>query len=410
VKVAYLAFDKAGHRVSDCLEAESVAEASETLRRRGLYVQEVSGGEAKERAVATGRSSRRRGSESRRLRNLAVFTRQLHAVVSCGTPLVEAMGAMERQAKKGPWRDALGDVRRRVEEGASLSAAMEARPDCFDSVCRSLVAAGEASGNLAAMLDRIAVLTRKRLHTRSAILGAMIYPALLLTVSISVLVLLLLLVVPRFAELFETMDVQLPPTTRALIVLSGLLHAYGWVALVLIVGGVVGIRMYLASPAGRRLVDTIALKLPQIGAAVRSFAIARIARVLGELLESHVSILDALDLTRDSVSNSHYVALMDRAKDAIVRGKPMSSAFSESDLVSPSVCEAVRNGEQSGQVGPLLLNIADFLDEENEVVVRSLPSIIEPVILVVMGVVVGVVAVSLFLPLFDLAAMAQGVG
>lgn len=408
MKVAYLAFDKAGHRVSDTLEAEDVAEATEVLRRRGLYVTEISGGEAKAHAAA--RRARRAGRESRRLRNLAVLARHLHAVVSCGTPLVEALGAMERQAKKGPWRDALADVRHRVEEGASLSAAMETRPDCFDSVCRSLIAAGEASGNLAAMLDRVATMTRKRLHTRNAVRGAMVYPALLLGVAAVVLVLLLVLVIPRFAELFASMDMPLPPTTEALILASGALRSYWWLALVLIVGPAVALRMYLVRPAGRRALDTVALRLPQVGRAVRSFCTARLARVLGELLESHVSILNALDLTREAVGNCHYVALVDRAKDAIVRGKPMSAAFAETDLVSPSVCEAVRNGEQNGQVGPLLLNIADFLDEENEVVVRSLTSIIEPAILVLMGILVGGVAVSMFLPLFDLAAMAQGGG
>ena len=408
MKVAYLAFDKAGHRVSDTLEAGDIPEASEVLRRRGLYVTEISGGDLKAHPAAS--RTRRVGRESRRLKNLAMLTRHLHAVVSCGTPLVEALGAMERQAKKGAWRDALAEVRSRIEEGASLSAAMETRPDCFDSLCRSLIAAGEASGNLAAMLDRVATMTRKRLHTRNAVRGAMVYPALLLGVAAVVLVLLLVLVIPRFAELFASMDVPLPPTTEALILVSGALRSYWWLALVLVVGPAVALRMYLVRPAGRRALDTVALRLPQVGRAVRSFCTARMARVLGELLESHVSILNALDLTRESVGNCHYVALVDRARDAIVRGKPMSAAFGETDLVSPSVCEAVRNGEQNGQVGPLLLNIADFLDEENEVVVRSLTSIIEPVILVLMGVLVGVVAVSMFLPLFDLAAMAQGGG
>lgn len=408
MKVAYLAFDKAGHRVADSIEAADVDEASELLRRRGLYITEISGGDVKPRAAAARR--RARGSESRRLRNLSVLMRQLQAVVSCGTPLVDALAGMERQARKGPWRDAIAEVRSRVEEGTSLSAAMEARPDCFDPVCRSLVAAGEATGNLPAMLERVATMTRKQLRTRNTVTGAMVYPLLLLVVAVTVFVLMLLLVIPRFAELFESLDVPLPPTTQGLIVLSGLLRSYWWAGVALVAVPVVGLRFYLASPAGRKLLDTFAVRLPQVGRVVRSYATAQIARLLGELLESHLTVLNALDLARQSVANCHYVALMDNARDAVTRGKPLSTAFSETDLIDPAVGEAIRSGEQSGQVGPLLLNIADFMDDENELLLRSLTSIIEPVILVLMGVLVGVVAISMFLPLFDLTSMVQGGG
>jgi type II secretory pathway component PulF len=287
---------------------------------------------------------------------------------------------------------------------------MENRSEFFDPVCRSLVAAGESSGHLPAMLDRLALMARKQLHVRSAVIGAMVYPALLMTVAVSVLALLLLFVIPRFAGLFESLEVPLPPTTEVLIRMSGALQSYWWAGLILLVGSVAGLKFWLASAGGRRAIDTLVLHLPQFGRVVRSFATARICRLLGVLLEGRVPVLEALELAQRSAGNVHYSALMAQARDAVARGEPISSVFRDTDLVSPAVYEAIHSGEQSGQVGTLLLNIADFLDDENEVIIRSLTSILEPVILVVMGLLVGVVAMSLFMPLFDLTGMTGGGG
>jgi len=337
-----------------------------------------------------------------------MLMRQLHALVSCGTPLVEALTAMEHQTRPGPWRDALGDVRSRVEQGTPFSAAAAEYPEFFDCVCLSLLGAGESSGNLPAMLDRIATMTRKQLAVRNAIAGAMIYPCLLSVISVGVLGVLMVFVVPRFGELFASLGAKLPPTTEAMLYVSGLLQARWWIALPCLVAAVVAAKVWLSRPAGRMAVDTVVLRLPQVGRMVRNFATAKILRLMGVLLDGHVDILEALRLTARSASNHHYAELIREAEDAVTQGRTLHSAFSRSDLITPAVCEAIRNGEQSGQVGPLLLNIADFLDEDNELVVRSLTSIIEPVILILMGLLVGTVAVSLFMPLFDLTAMTQG--
>jgi type II secretory pathway component PulF len=339
-----------------------------------------------------------------------MLSRQLHSLVSCGTPLVEALGASQRQARPGPWQNVLADVRARVEQGTPFSVAMENHPEYFDAVCRSLVGAGESSGNLPAMLERIAVITRKDLSIRNNILGAMVYPCVLLVVALSVLSLLLVFVIPRFEELFKSLDAPLPPTTQVLLVASKGLRAYWWAVIPAAIVPVAGLWLWLKTADGRKLVDTVLLRLPQVGDIVRSFSTARIARVLGMLLESHVSVLDALSLTREAVTNHHYRLLMTRAQEAVTAGRSIYTAFAETDLVGPAVSEAIRSGEQSGQVGPMLTHIADFLDEDNEIVVRSLTSIIEPVILVCMGILVGTVAVSMFMPLFDLTAMTQGGG
>jgi type IV pilus assembly protein PilC len=411
MKLAYVAFDRSGRQVTDTLDAAGVDAAADVLRRRGLFVTKVEPATgAAVRSAAAGKRRKASGSKVRRLKDMAIMMRQLHALVSCGTPLVQALTALERQTKRGPWHAALADVRARVEEGATLSAAVDGHPEYFDNVCRSLIAAGESSGTLPDMLDRIAAMARKESHIRQTVTGAMVYPIMLLAVAASVMATMLTVVIPKFNDLFKSLDVPLPPTTAVLVWLSEWLHAWWWAALAACAVLVVVGRIMLAQPATHRAIDTIILRLPQVGRIARSFATARIARLLGVLVESHVNILDALSLVRQSMRNHHYVNLVTRAEEAVTRGKPISTAFVETDLVPPSVGEAVRSGEQSGQVGKLLVNLADFLDEENEIVVRSLTSIIEPVILTIMGIIVGIVAISLFLPLFDLTAMTQTPG
>jgi len=402
MKLIYMAFDKTGRQVTDVIDAPDATAAGETLRRQGLYVTKIT---MRGAPVAARRPW---SSKTKRLKNVAMMARQLHSLVSCGTPLVEAMEAFERQGRPGPWQDAMKDIRARVEQGSPLSVAMESHPEYFDAVCRSLIGAGEGSGNLVAMLDRVAMITRKQLAIRNAVVGAMVYPAMLTVVALSVLALMLLFVIPRFGELFKSLDATLPPTTQALLVLSEYLRAYWWAALVGIAAPVVGLKYWLGSESGRRAVQTAILRLPQIGRMARNFATARLVRVLGMLLDSHVSVLEALSLTRESIGNHHYAALISKAEEAVTQGKNIHVAFAETDLITPGVAEAIRSGEQGGQVGTLLCHIADFLDEENEVVVKSLTSIIEPIILVLMGVLVGSIAISMFLPLFDLTSITKG--
>ena len=416
MKFTYQAFDAAGKAVSGSTEAPDQNEAMEVLRRQGLYVTGVQaaagdGGAASAAALAyasAGGGGRRRMSRRNQLKNLALFTRQLSVLMTSGTPLVQALGSLERQSNEKVWRGVVGTLRARVEEGATLAQAMEAQSDVFDPVCRSLISAGESGGSFDQMLERLAALTRRQMHVRNAVVGALIYPALLVVVAVGVLATMLLFVLPRFATLFETLDVALPPTTKMLMALSDFLRGYWW-ALPAggIVVGFVG-QAWLKSAAGRRAVDSIVLRLPMVGPILKSFAVARIARVLGVLLNGKVPLLEALSLARHTTRNVNYVDLVARAEDAVTKGGSVSTAFAAGDLVSPSLCEAIRSGEQSGQMGPLLLSIADFLDEDNEVVLKSLTSILEPVILIVLGLLVGFVALSMFMPLFDLTSMTQG--
>lgn len=426
MKLAYQAYDRTGRAVSDTIEAIDPNEASDRLRRQGLFVAFIAPSSDEKPArseigsstelprirptIGDGASTSSERAPRKRLKNLTMFTRQLQVLIATGTPLVQSMGALERQAQDRSWKRVISDVRQRVEGGATLAAAMESHPRCFDAVYRSLIAAGESGGSLEHMLSRLASLTRQQHRIRSSIMGTLTYPCLLMSVAVVVLVLMVGFILPRFAGLYESLDTPLPPSTQFLMWLGAMVRSYWWMIMAVLVLSAFGLKVWLGTPSGKRALDTAAMRAPQFGRIFRSFATARLTRVLGVLIESHVPLLEALRLTRQSAGNSHYADLVGMAEEAVTRGDTISSAFANSTLVSPYITEAIRNGENCGQVGPLLISVADFLDEENEVVVKSLASVIEPVILIAMGLMVGAIALSMFLPLFDMTAMAGGGG
>lgn len=403
MKFNYKGFDISGAAVASTIEASIAVEASETLRRQGIFATEVIEERSARRAVRSGIP--RQGV---RLKNLSMFTRQLQVLVSTGTPLAQSLGALERQSTTPSWRAVLMDLRERVEAGAALSAAMAEHPHYFDSICRSLVAAGESAGNLPIMLDRLAMLARKQLQVRRSIIGASVYPALLMVVALSVLVVLLTFVLPRFADLFKSLDTPLPPTTQALMVASKVLRTYWWLVGGGLVAGISGAVTWIRTNTGKRTIDTVLLRLPQFGGIFKSFATARITRILGILLQGRIPLVEALELTEGACTNHHYSELVHRATEAVTRGESLALAFYDKRLIAPSVQEAILSGERSGQLAPLLTTLADFMDESNDVTIRSLTSILEPLILVFMGLIVGFIAVSLFMPLFDLTAATGG--
>ena len=403
---AYQGFDRAGAAVAGTTDARDAADAADVLHRQGVFATAVR--ESAEAATTTAAAPARGGSafgQGRRLKLVALLLRQLHVLLATGSPLAESLAAMERQATDARWRAVIGDLRARVQQGVALSAAIAAYPDYFSPVCRGLIAAGETGGKLDEMLERLAGLTRRQLHVRNSIVGAMVYPILLTVVAVGVLITLMTFVLPRFNLLFQSLDTPLPPATKVLMGLSALTLAYWWAIPFLIGGAVGGTWWGLRTPTGRRGLDKASISLPRFGPICRNFQTARLARLLGILVQGHVPLLEALDMTRDATGNGYYRQLLAGAADAVTRGDTLAGAFAaHAGLVSDAVCESVRSGEKSGQLGTLLATVADYLDEENEVTLRSLTSIIEPVILVVLGVMVGFIAISMFMPLFDLTS------
>jgi type II secretory pathway component PulF len=405
MKLAYKAYDGLGKSVTGIVDAGDAAGAAEMLRRKGLFVAEVKASIPTEEKKAHGR--RRRSSGGQRLKDVAWFSRQLYVLVSSGTQLADALHALERQARPGPWRQVMTSLRTRVEEGTSLAVAMEPHGAYFDPIYRNLVTAGESSGHLVEMFDRLAGLKQKQLKVRNSVVGALVYPCMLMTVGLTIFIMLLLFVIPRFAGLFKTMDVPLPSSTAMLLHVSDAFRGYWWLMVLLVAGGIGSLVACLRTPRGRSIRDAAILRMPYIGSVVKSLSTARIISLLGVLMQARIPVLEALRHVRQSTGNSRYQELISRAEESVSKGEAMSAAFDDASLINPSVYEAIRSGENSGQIDRLLLNISGFLDEENEVIVRSLTSIIEPLILIVMGVLVGMISICMFMPLFDLASMTQ---
>ena len=344
----------------------------------------------------------------KRLQSFAMWARQTFVLIKSGTPLAQSLQAVEQQAGSGPWREVLKDIRLQIDEGVALSEAMDRHPLYFSAVARSMVAAGESSGELHTMLERLAHLSRQQLRVRRSLLGSMVYPCLLIVVATVVVGAMIGFVLPRFEGLFDTLDAPLPPTTKLLMQASEIFRAHWWAVLLVAFGLAVATRIFAVSYVGKRLLDAWIVRVPTLGRIIRSFETARIARIVGSLVQSKVPLLEALELTSRSTNNTVYSALIADATDAVTRGQSVSSVFAQSPLISPSLTEALRHGEASGQIGSLLTDMADFMDEENEVIVRTLTTIVEPLILIGLGIVVAFIAVSMFLPLFDITSMTQG--
>lgn len=408
-KYSYRGYEPSGASRKGQIEAGSPEEAREKLSRQGLFVTEFT--EAG-RHAAEGSDHRVGGGAPwkimKRLTRLTEFSRQLSVLVATGTPLVQALSAVERQASDDEWKSIVRDLRERVEQGSSLAEAMLEHPREFDALTNSLIAAGESAGNMPEMLKRLGGISRQRQKTMQTVMGAMLYPSLLILVSFAVIVVMLVFVVPRFAGMFESLDAKLPSSTAFLLALGDMIRAW-WFVIVPIVSGIpVSLYLLLSKPAGRRFADRVMVTVPVVGPVARSLTLARIARLLGVLLTSHVKLLDALELTRQACGNSYYRELLATATAKVTTGENLARVFTDNQLVSPAFAETVRNGEQTGKLGEALTGLSVFMDEDNETAVKSLTSLIEPLILVVLGVVVGFVAISLFLPLFDLTAAAGG--
>lgn len=406
MKISYEGYNKAGAKKVGWLEASSVEDATEQLRKKGMFVTEVA--EVSDAKASVARVKKKKGSSRISVTVVAEFARELSVLISTGTPLIEAIISIERQSSSEAWSAVLTDVRARLEEGDSLTVSLDSHPEVFDAVFRSLVAAGESSGHLDTMLQRISVLTRKQAQIRSSLLGAMVYPMLLIGIALLVTGLLIAVVLPRFAGMFESLDTELPASTSLLMGVSDFVRSYWWGVIPAIVAGLVGAVRWVTSDAGSQKISVWTLGIPKFGQIQRSFMTAHITRLMGVLLDARVPMLEAIELTRESVSNPRYVDLLNRSEEAVTRGESISSAFIEGGLMIPSACEAVRNGEQTGRLAEVLVHISDYLDEDNETFVKSASSLIEPIIMVGLGLMVGFVAISMFLPLFDLTAAAGG--
>jgi type II secretory pathway component PulF len=399
MKVAYKAIDPHGLAVTDVLEAPGLPQAHEMLRRDGYLVTDLH--EAGQLAAA--RVWHRRGAAALSRKQLLFFTRQMAMLLKAGSPIVPALGAIARQLRPGA-RAVLERLRSEMEQGVALAEAMKNFPETFSDTYVAIVAAGEQSANLPAMFTRLSEMITYRHRLRSRLLSALAYPCMLMVLSGVILLAMILFVVPRFAVLFETLDGAMPWSTRQMLAASQLLRGHWPEALGLAALAAVGAVLALRSRWGRQKLCDLQTRLPGGGRLGARLIQAQIFRVMGLLLESRVTLMDMLRLGRQVTSNGDFQGLCDAIQRSVEQGQRFSEAILRCRFISPSIAQAIWTGEEAGHLDQALLFVSDVLDDENGQMLSTATKLLEPAILIGMGLMVGGIAMSLFVPLFDLAA------
>src|SRR5213594_2171993 len=340
-------------------------------------------------------------------RDVVIFTRQFATMINSGLPLVQALDILSQQTENQVLADVTRSVVYDVESGHTLADALRKHPKAFSDLYVNMVAAGEAGGILDTILLRLAQFLEKNDAIVRKVKGAMVYPAVIFSVAGIAVSVLLIFVIPTFQSMFASAGIQLPLPTRIVIGLSSLLKHYWW-AMILAAGGVVfGIRRYYTTPAGKLMIDTLLLKMPVLGDLLRKSAVSRFTRTLGTLISSGVSILDGLEITARTAGNMviHNAVMESRA--SIAGGETIAGPLAKSKVFPPMVISMIAVGEQTGGLDEMLSKIADFYDEEVDAAVSTLLSLMEPIMIVVLGVIVGGMVVAMYLPIFDMVNAVQ---
>lgn len=333
---------------------------------------------------------------------MTAFLRQLVMKLDAGVPLLKAITTLAERTPDRHFRDVILDVGRRVEGGTTLWQAFDAHPRDFDRLFVNLVKAGETSGTLTGVLLRVAEFREKKTLLRRQIRSAMIYPVVILFVTAVVLVLFLTLVLPQFELIFSQFELKLPVFTRAALALSRSLISFWYLYLVVIVGAIVGIRTFIATPAGRLAYDQFKMRGPIVGDLVTKAVVAEFTRTFSTLLGSGVTILETLDLARDATSNRAFARDIQHMRDSIERGEGLEPPLRRSPLMPAIVTDMLVTGEESGALEGISRQVAIIYEQEVEAAVSQLKNLIEPIVILFLGVVVGGLCLSFFLPYVSL--------
>ena len=340
-------------------------------------------------------------------RDVVIFTRQFSTMINAGLPLVQSLTVLAEQTENKVLSDTTRAVVYDVESGATLADAFGKHPKVFSELYVNMVAAGEAGGILDTILGRLAVFLEKNDALVRKVKGAMVYPSVIFSVAAIAISVLLIFVIPVFEKMFASVNLQLPLPTAIVVKLSRFLIGYWWALGAAGAGIFFGLKQYNTTPNGKKNIDTFLLKLPVIGDVIRKSAVSRFTRTLGTLISSGVSILDGLEITAKTAGNRviHDAVMASRA--SIAGGETIAAPLRESNVFPPMVTSMISIGEQTGGLDEMLSKIADFYDEEVDVAVGTLLSLMEPVMIVVLGVVVGGMVVAMYLPIFDMINTVQ---
>jgi type IV pilus assembly protein PilC len=341
------------------------------------------------------------------MRDIVIFTRQFATMINSGLPLVHSLDILAEQTENEALRKTISEVLYDVESGHTLADAMGKHPKIFTELYTNMVAAGEAGGILDTILLRLATFLEKNDALIRKIKGAMIYPAVIFSVAGAAVLILLIFVIPTFQQMFEAAGIPLPLPTRIVIGMSAFLQAWWWAVFAGIIGGFFALRAYYKTHQGQLVIDSILLKMPVLGDLQRKSAVSRFTRTLGTLVSSGVSILEGLEITAKTAGNRviHDAVMGSRA--SIAGGETIAGPLKESGVFPPMVVQMINVGEQTGGLDEMLTKIADFYDEEVDAAVEALLAAMEPIMIVVLGVIVGGMIVAMYLPIFDMINAVQ---
>ena len=371
--------------------AESSDQLSEALRREQILVTKVGPASRKEERY-------RRVSA----RSLAIFTRQFSVMIDAGLPLVQCIEILGAQTENKVFQKVLMQVRQDVESGATLADSMRKHPKVFDELFCNMIAAGEAGGILDTILQRLANYIEKIVKLRRAIRSAMIYPIAVITIAALVVSIILWKVIPTFAALFAGLGAELPLPTRVVIAMSNFLGRYFLLMVFLIAATIYALNRYHKTYKGRRVIDRILLKLPMLGIVLRKIAVARFCRTLATLVSSGVPILESLEITAKTSGNAIVEDAIMLTRKSIEEGKTISEPLKETEVFPPMVVHMIAVGEQTGALDAMLSKIADFYEEEVDAAVENMLTLLEPIMILFLGIVIGGIVISMYLPMFTL--------
>jgi type IV pilus assembly protein PilC len=392
----YTAKDRNGHTVVGLSDGNSDAEVASALHKKELIVISI---------VPVRKKMFKGGDKKIKLDDLVIFSRQLVTMIDAGIPVVQALGILAEQIENGNFKTIISTIRQDIEGGMSFCDALGKHPAVFSELYINMARAGEASGMLDEVLDRLATYLEKTAALTRKVQSSLVYPAVVISISIAITAFLLLKVVPTFKGIFDMLGGELPLPTRILIGASDLLRQSFLLIVVGLVVFSVAFKKYISTEKGRYNFDTQKLKMPVLGPLLLKVAVAKFSRTFSTLVKSGVSVLNALDIVAKTAGNKVIEETVLNCRTSVRDGEPISRPLTKSGIFPPMVCRMIGIGEQTGQLEKMLTKIADFYDEQVDAAVAGLTSIIEPMVILFLGVVVGGIVVSLFLPIFKITQL-----
>lgn len=386
--------DRAGRAQGGVLVADSKEAVLAVLRRQQVVPITV-----KEKGKEIALPRFRKGIDDK---TLAVFTRQFSVMIDAGLPLVQCLQILGEQQEHKAFQRIIMQVREDVESGSSLASALAKHPSAFNDLYVNMVAAGEAGGILDTILQRLAVYIEKAARLKAQVKSAMIYPITVIAIATVVVYIILWKVIPVFATLFASLDADLPLPTRIVVALSNFIGRFWWLIFLVIGASIVAVNRYYKTKQGKMVIDRLLLKAPVVGLILRKIAVARFCRTLGTLMSAGVPLLESLDITARTSGNAVIEQAILEVRKQVEEGKTLSEPLGATQQFPPMVVHMISVGETTGALDTMLGKIAEFYEEEVDIAVAGMMKLIEPVMIFVLGVVIGGIVISMYLPMFDL--------